>query len=86
MNSSLPQSSFRFSQLPVCLDENYKGDERHTSIKKFVASAMFKKTFRATASWNRDFFPLSSVEKITAAQRVQLAHENVRRSGLAVDL
>ena len=29
---------FPLSQLPVCLDENYKGDERHTSIKKFTAS------------------------------------------------
>jgi hypothetical protein len=35
---------------------------------------MISKNFGASGLWNRDFFALSSVEKITAAQRVQLRY------------
>jgi hypothetical protein len=70
-------------QLPNCFDENNKGDERHTSIKKIIASERFSKFSARALHYNRDFFALSSVEKITAAQRVQIVLQ-ARREDIAL--
>jgi hypothetical protein len=69
MSRRFLQSSFCFAA-PI-VGENLLRDERHTSTKKLPRRSVARKKFRARALSNRDFILLSSIEKLTAAQRVQ---------------
>jgi hypothetical protein len=59
------------SAVAVALIDLLNEDEGHSSTEKFMGPRLQQKNFCGSTSWNRDFIALSSVERITAAGRVQ---------------